>query len=74
MARQSTDSFVIEVDGAPQFVAKGEILPEGHPVLKALGKDTHLFRSLIEDQPAAPVKRGPGRPPKVRADAAGGEA
>ncbi len=51
MAYQATDSFVTEVDGAPVFVSKGEILPEGHPVLKAL-KDTALFRSLIEDPPA----------------------
>ena len=51
MAQQATDSFTTEIDGAPVFVAKGEILPEGHPVLKALG-GTHLFRSLIEDPPA----------------------
>jgi hypothetical protein len=50
MAGQATDSFVTEVDGAPFYVGKGEILPEGHPVLKALG-ETHLFRSLQEDVP-----------------------
>jgi hypothetical protein len=50
MAQQATDSFVTEIGGAPVFVTKGEILPEGHPVLKALG-DTHLFRSLMEDTP-----------------------
>ena len=50
MAQQATDSFCTEIDGAPVFVAKGEILPEGHPVVKAL-KGTALFRSLIEDQP-----------------------
>jgi hypothetical protein len=51
MAQQATDSFCTEIDGAPVFVAKGEILPEGHPVAKAL-KGTSLFRSLIEDEPA----------------------
>jgi hypothetical protein len=52
MAYQATDSFTTEIDGAPVFVAKGEILPNGHPVVKVL-KDTGLFRSLIEDQPPA---------------------
>lgn len=51
MARQATDSFVIEIDGAPQFVSKGEVLPESHPVLKALGKETHLFRQWEEETP-----------------------
>jgi hypothetical protein len=53
MARQATDSFVIEIGGAPQFVAKGEVLAEGHPVLKALPADTHLFRMLEEPEPPA---------------------
>jgi hypothetical protein len=65
MAFQATDSFVTEVAGAPVFVSKGEILPEGHPVLKAL-KDTHLFRALIEEpEPKAasraPAPKGSGR-------------
>lgn len=51
MARQATDTFVIEVAGAPIFVTKGEVLPEGHPVLKALGKETHLFRQWEEETP-----------------------
>ena len=58
MARQATDSFVTEIGGAPVFVSKGEILPEGHPVLKALG-DSHLFRSLIEDPPARAARAQP---------------
>jgi hypothetical protein len=64
MAQQATDSFVTEVDGAPMFVSKGEILPDGHPVLKALG-GTHLFRSLQEEPepkaaPKAAAKAGRG--------------
>jgi hypothetical protein len=51
MARQATDSFVIEIDGAPIYVGKGEVLPESHPVLKQLGKDTHLFRPWEEETP-----------------------
>jgi hypothetical protein len=55
MAQQATDSFVTEVDGAPMFVTKGEILPDSHPVVKVL-KDTHLFRSLVEEKaPKAPA-------------------
>jgi len=62
MAFQATDSFVTEVEGAPVFVSKGEILPEGHPVLKAL-KDTHLFRSLIEEPEEKPkaAAKSPGK-------------
>lgn len=66
MAQQATDTFVMEVDGAPVFVTKGEVLPEGHPVLKKLAADTHLFRTLQEDEPA---KRGRGRPRKTPLDA-----
>jgi len=58
MARQATDSFTTEIDGAPVFVAKGEILPEGHPVVQAL-KDTTLFRSLIEDPPPESTTKPP---------------
>jgi hypothetical protein len=61
MARQATDSFVIELAGAPTFVSKGEILPEGHPVVKAVG-DTHLFRKLIEDKPPAATPRKTAAP------------
>lgn len=53
MARQATDTFVIDLDGAPVYVSKGEVLPEGHPVLKALDADTHLFRVLEEEKPPA---------------------
>ena len=61
MAQQALDSFTMEIDGAPVTVGKGEILPAGHPVLKALGADAgNLFRSLVEDKPAPgkPVKGG----------------
>jgi hypothetical protein len=58
VARQSTDTFVIEIDGAPVYVSKGEVLPEGHPVLKQLGKDTPLFRQL--EEPDAPRKTRSG--------------
>ena len=54
MAQQATDSFTTEIDGAPVTVEKGQILPEGHPVLKKLGGDVaNLFRALTEDKPAA---------------------
>jgi hypothetical protein len=55
MAQQATDTFVIELDGTPVGVEKGTVLPEGHPVLKALG-ETHLFRALIEDVPKPGAK------------------
>jgi hypothetical protein len=60
MAYQATDSFVTEIDGAPVYVGKGEILPEGHPVLKAL-KGTHLFRSLVEEPEPAPARAARGK-------------
>jgi hypothetical protein len=62
MAQQAMDSFATEIDGAPFFVSKGEILPEGHPVLKQLGKDVpNLFRALAEDKPAGKTAGRPGR-------------
>lgn len=57
MAQQATDTFVIELDGAPVFVSKGDVLPEGHPVLNALDSDTHLFRHLEEPEGAKPRGR-----------------
>lgn len=69
MAYQATDTFTTEIDGAPVTVGKGDILPDGHPVLKRL-KDTHLFRELIEET-APPPKRG--RPPKAAAAEGDGE-
>lgn len=63
MAYQATDTFVTELDGAPVTVAKGEILPDGHPVLRKL-KATHLFRELIEEAGA------PARAPRGRRGAA----
>ena len=55
---RALDSFNIDVDGAPVTVSKGEILPDGHPVLKQLGADApNLFRPLAEDEPAKPAAK-----------------
>lgn len=69
MAQQATDTFVTEIDGAPIYVNKGDVLPEGHPVLKNLPSDTHLFRKLQEEEPAKPRR---GRPPKNGGSTDGG--
>ena len=60
---RALDSFNIDVDGAPVTVAKGEILPAGHPVLTALGADVpNLFRPLAEDEPPPPAPAKTSRP------------
>ena len=67
MARQATDSFTVTIAGGPVNVTRGDILPEGDPVLRHLDKvapGNSLFKVLVEDEPppddkpkAAPAAR-----------------
>ena len=71
MARQAMDSFTIPIDGAPVGVNKGDILPEGDPVLARLDEiapGSHLFKTLVEPEPPA---KAPGRPGRGAGKAAG---
>ena len=54
MARQATDSFTVTIAGGPVNVTRGDILPEGDPVLRHLDKvapGNSLFKVLVEDEP-----------------------
>lgn len=63
MAHQATDTFVgILEDGSERLVAKGEVLPDSHELVKrdAKGSGT-LFRKLDLDDAPAERKRAPVR-------------
>ena len=61
MAQQAQDTFVITLpDGADHFVAKGQVLPDGHAVVKAA---PGLFARFDADGTgdAVPAKSGPAK-------------
>lgn len=63
MAQQAQDTFIAEVDGAPLAVQKGQVFPDGHPVVAIDAGRGLLFHQLEMDEPKP--KRGPGRPRKT---------
>jgi hypothetical protein len=69
VAQQAQDTFVITLpDGADHFVAKGQVLPDGHAVVKAA---PGLFAKFDADGSgdSAPAKSEPAAeaPPKAAA-------
>jgi hypothetical protein len=63
--RQAQDTFVMEIDGIPHGVTKGEVLSEDHPVVRHdmangsllfapldLGEDEKPAKSAAKDDPA----------------------
>jgi len=60
MAQQAMDVFNVTIGGVDYTVTKGEVLPEGHPILQHLGDDVgNLFRPLQEDAPPKPAAKAP---------------
>ena len=64
MAMVAQDNFACEVDGAPFTVAKGQVFPDKHAIVKLDGGRGFLFRRL-EEEPEPARKRG--RPRKTAA-------
>ena len=68
MAQQATDSFTVTIAGGPVNVTRGDILPEGDPVLRHLDKvapGNSLFKILVEDEPP-PDEKAPKAAPAAR--------
>lgn len=66
MVMQAQETFVADLaDGSTVRVIKGEVLPDGHELVKrdADGSGT-LFRRLDMGEPEVPPKRPRGRPRK----------
>jgi hypothetical protein len=70
VAQQAQDTFVITLgDGADHFVAKGQVLPDGHAVVKAAPKLFAKFDADGADE-KPPAKSEPAKPaaaPKAEA-------
>jgi hypothetical protein len=61
MAKQALDTFVTTLpDGSERAVMKGQVLVDGHEIVKHV---PGLFIDF-ETGEEAPAKRGPGRPKK----------
>lgn len=64
---QANQSFHIVVDDRDEFVPKGKVFADSHPIVR---NAPLCFEKLdVGEEPTgeAPVKRGPGRPPKAAA-------
>lgn len=61
MAQQAQDTFVVTMpDGSDHFVAKGQVLPDGHVVVKhAPGLFARLDMGEADEKP--PAKSGPAK-------------
>ena len=64
MAQQAQETFTASPDGIPVLVQRGQVFPDGHPVVKLDAGRGLLFKPLDLDQPPPG-----GRAPKVSAAA-----
>ena len=64
MAQQAQDTFVADLESGPLFVAKGQVFPDKHPVVKLDAGRGLLFRPLDLGDGVAPADL-PSKPAKA---------
>ena len=58
MAQQAQETFVVELDGGPLRVERGQVFADAHPAVKLDAGRGLLFRPLdVDDKPPAPAPK-----------------